>query len=112
MNIKDKCETMNLYVIKNAGIPLLGRDFIAKFQISINGINSIQGNYEINDMLQKFITVFNDEPGLFKPYKVNLKINENFTKPRTIPLVLKEKVERELERLIARGYTYTIDSRK
>jgi hypothetical protein len=106
IEVNDVKASFDLYVIVNGGPPLLGRDFIKRFQIPI-GINNINMKKNLNSILEENHELFDDQPGKFKLKKVKLYLQENaipvYRKPRPLPLVMKIEVEKELERLEKAG---------
>ncbi|XP_048485458.1 uncharacterized protein K02A2.6-like isoform X2 [Plutella xylostella] len=110
---EDKCEEIKLYVIKNGGPPLLGRDFLSKFSLQFTTARN--NNIEINDdyendakqIATEFSDLWKDELGTFNKFKVTLRLKDNvqpkFFKPRNVPFALKEKVNDELKRLTSLG---------
>lgn len=99
---------LNVYVIYNGGPPLLGRDFIAKFNLQMLPIHFCNKTNNFLEKLQsQYPAVFSDNLGKFKLHKVklNMKINSKpiFIKARPVPYALKEKVNTEINRLIEQG---------
>ncbi|KAJ0169591.1 hypothetical protein K1T71_014776 [Dendrolimus kikuchii] len=100
--------TLNVFVIHNGGPPLLGRDFIAKFNLQMLSMNYCDKSYKLLEQLQScYPKVFSDELGKFKLHKVKLHLKENakpiFIKARPVPYALKDKVDIEIDRLIQLG---------
>ncbi|CAG9133042.1 unnamed protein product [Plutella xylostella] len=102
------------YVVKNGGPPLVGRDFMAKFKISLsqNQIN-VHTNDDIKQLMIEFDDLWKNELGCFNKYDIQLHLKENarprFFKPRTVPFALKDKVEQELQRLGELGILIPVD---
>ena len=82
---------LSIHVVKGSGPNLLGRDWLA-----IDYSDSVQR------LLDKHPTVFNEELGCLKGTKVKLNVfpdaQPKFYRARTVPLIHKEKVERELQK--------------
>ncbi|CAK1578726.1 unnamed protein product [Parnassius mnemosyne] len=105
---------IKIYVVKNGGPPLLGRDFMSAFNLIITtNIMSMCIDKNVNNVLQKFPNLWQDELGSFNKFKVRLRLKENakpkFFKPRTVPFSLRDKVEEELNRLVTLGILVPID---
>lgn len=106
--------SMTLYVIKNGGPPLLGRQFMTKFKIAltshINNINTVSvssGNLKLQQLLNKYDNLFADELGCFNHTSVSFKLKDNaypkYFKARPLPFAIKDKVEAEIARLVNKG---------
>ncbi|CAH2225756.1 jg21962 [Pararge aegeria aegeria] len=106
-------QNIKLYVVQNGGPPLLGRDFMMKFNIyfassNVNKINIHNKNTEeVQLLLNDFPDLWKDELGCFNKFEVELHLKESakpiFIKPRSVPFALKNKVEDELDRLVKLG---------
>lgn len=97
---------LSMLVIKNGGPPLLGRDFLNKFEIQLAKLNySSQVECEKEKIFKKFSDLFDGSLGLFKNGKASLNIKEGtqprFFRPRPVPLAIKEKVEKEIDMLVS-----------
>lgn len=104
-NIK---KMIKIFVIKNGGPPLLGRDFMSSFNLILTPrINNISLETELNELLEQNSELWQDELGCFNKFEVHLELKENttpkFFKARSVPFALKKKVESELERLVSCG---------
>ncbi|XP_047994994.1 uncharacterized protein K02A2.6-like isoform X2 [Leguminivora glycinivorella] len=105
-NNNTKC--ISIFVVKDGGPGLLGRDFMAAFDIYFTAkINKISEDMDINNLLEQYPKLWRDELGAFNKFKVTLTLNNKaspkFFKPRPIPFSLKGKVEAELDRLVGLG---------
>lgn len=89
---------MKIFVIKNGGPPLLGRNGIKELNISvdkllnINHIDKIDST-QVSKILQyKYHKVFENKLGKFKVSKATLYLKENsipvFCKARSLPLAI------------------------
>jgi len=105
------------YVLKGQGPMLLGREWLKEMgtlsDLCINNsikktlLNKPLLNIDLNNIdnaiVDKFPEVFSNELGLYKGEEIELVLVDSakpkFFQPRTIPLVLKSKVEAELNRL-------------
>ena len=95
-----------LYVVKEAGPSLLGRDWLKHIRLdwkaiatTVNQINS--PSYQT--LLDQYSEVFSDELGTLKSTQAHLEVQPNskpkFCKPRQVPFSLKEPLEKALSRL-------------
>lgn len=66
IRVKENVKTLLLYVVRHAKVPLLGRDFISKFNIIIEGIHNVRTeSISLESILSSHKNVFDDNPGLF-----------------------------------------------
>lgn len=80
--------TLDVYVVRDGGPPLLGRDFISRFQLTIAPCNYIDNAQEaIVNLHRKFPGVFSDKLGMFNKFKIKLRLKDN-TKPIFLKHVL------------------------
>lgn len=93
----EKIEVLNLYIIKEGGPLIVGRDWIENLSLPIKGeVYSLSSKTEIN-IFEDFPSVFGDVLGYYKPkvFKLFLKdenIKPIFCKPRVLLFALKDKV--------------------
>ncbi|XP_061727739.1 uncharacterized protein K02A2.6-like [Cydia pomonella] len=92
--------TLDIYVVCNGSAPLLGRDFISKFNLELapiycNNINAVE---------QNFPQLFSDNLGCFNKYQVKLTLKEGskpiFFKARPVAFALRDKLSKEIDRLV------------
>ncbi|KAL0811118.1 hypothetical protein ABMA28_010384 [Loxostege sticticalis] len=80
---------LDIHVVRDGGPPLLGRDFIS------------------SKLQQQYSLLFSDKLGTFKKYKIKLLMQDNakpiFFKARPIAFALRDKVEKEIDRLVTLG---------
>lgn len=111
-------KNLKLFVIKNGGPPLLGRDFMSAFGVTFTtGLHNIcYTDKDVQSLLEQFPDLWRDELGSFTKFQVDLKLKEDavpkFFKPRTVPFALKAKVEAELDRLVRLGILVPINHSK
>lgn len=103
-----RTQLIDVYIIRNGGPPILGRDFISLFKLEITSVQYCTQNQDEYEKLQKrYPSVFSDKLGLFTKYKVELQLKQDakpvFFKARPIAFALKNKVDRELDRLVNLG---------
>lgn len=102
---------LELFVVAGGGPPLLGRDFIRAFRLEL----TLATNYFCSDsvdslsteLFKKFPKLFSKNLGCFNKYKVQLHLKPDskpiFFKPRPVAFALKEKIDREIDRLLELG---------
>ncbi|KAF0712303.1 Uncharacterized protein FWK35_00035850, partial [Aphis craccivora] len=127
LNLNFECNSnkgqIALYVIKNGGPPLIGRNDFKKLNLSITqDVNYVHLSYtnnepkDIKSLCQKYSKVFDKGLGTFSKYKITLFVNQNctpkFFKPRFVPFALKTKVEIEINRLVKNGVLIPVEHSK
>lgn len=103
-----RTQNLDVYVIRDGGPPLLGRDFISFFKLEMIPVNYCENSSSVKAQLQtQFPSVFSDELGTFKKYKIRLNLRQDakpiFFKPRPIAFALRNKIDKELDRLVSIG---------
>lgn len=108
--------TLNVCVIRNGGPPIVGRDFIALFKLELQPIRYCAQTVDDSVLMQlqsRYSDVFSDKLGQFKKYKVTLQLKENakpvFIRARPIAFALKDKVDKEIDRLLTLGVLKPVD---
>lgn len=104
----DVTQNIIFYVVENARISLLGRDFLAKFNLAFVPLNFCSENKQTDEsVLEKYECLFSGKLGTFNKYKLSLHLKEGVTpkffKARSVPFAIKDKVEAELDRLVRAG---------
>lgn len=102
---------LRCYVIKNGGRPLLGRDWLKSLDVKQINLNDIITDPCINKLAIEFPEVFTDKLGKCKKL-LQLQLTDNepiYVRARPVPLALRARVERELERLEAEGTIYRVE---
>lgn len=107
---KNNIRTIDLYVVRDSSISLLGRDFIHMFNLElVPVIKTIlsQDNSLLNNLVAEFPKVFSGELGEFNKYSVELHLKPDskpiFFKARQAPFALKDKIDLEIDRLVQLG---------
>lgn len=94
-------------VVAHRGPNLLGRDWLAKIKLDWKQIFSVSKDHTLEEILEENKEVFNDELGCISSVKAKIYVDENATpkyyKARPLAYSLKDKVEKELERLEKEG---------
>lgn len=109
-------ENLQLYVIKDGGRPLLGRNWIRRFNIKELSIQNLVTEREHNDrfieeLKYEYPTVFTDKLGECKK-QIQLQLTDNkpvFIRARPVPLALRVAVESELNRLLKEESIYPVE---
>ena len=111
VTIDDTREVLPLVVVDTPGPPLFGRRWLRKFSIDISNLEEVhrvshsQGS--LPEILETYSDIFKDELGTLKGTTASIHVDQSvppkFYRARTLPYVLKEKVEAELERLERSG---------
>ena len=95
---------------------LLGRDILRKIKLNWEELFNHNNRKEnvnfvddvnLNNIISRYKSVFDKELGTLKNVEVSLKIKADaipkFCRARPIPYALKDRVEKELERLVTEG---------
>lgn len=101
---ENKTCNLCLFIIKNGGPPLLGRDFFNLFNLSITNINYIELPRDLYFIFSKYKYLFSPGLGTFTKGDISIKLKSGKVEPkffraRPLPFAIKEKVEKELDRL-------------
>ena len=100
---------LELIVVAGEGPSLFGRDWLEVIKLDWTKIHQISGTppTTLQPLLEKHKAVFQDELGLIKGVSAKIYVNSTarpqFYKPRSLPQVLRTKVEQELQRLEKMG---------
>ena len=98
-------EELSLTVVAGDGPSLLGRDWLAKIKLDWKRIMKLDERDQLQQILERHAAVF--APGLGKVEGVEVKLQVNtqvppkFCKARPLPFALRQRVEKELDRLEA-----------
>jgi len=99
-----------LVVVPGAGPMLLGRNWLQVVQLSwkrIYQLKSVNATPAIEDIIAKYPDVFKNELGTLKGFTAKLSVDPRtkpiFCKARHVPFALREKVDKELDRLVSEG---------
>ncbi|XP_031339574.1 uncharacterized protein K02A2.6-like [Photinus pyralis] len=107
---KGVMKDVKLFVLRDGGPPLLGRDFFYKYELCINSIRMEGLEMEIFRECEK---VFANTLGKFTKGKIKLNLKEaaipKFQKARVLPFAMREKVEKEIARLVDIGVLVKVD---
>ena len=94
--------SLSLLVVEGNGPSLMGRDWLVKLKPNISVFYAgIDG--ELEKLLEKHGCLFKEELGCVKDVEVKIQVDSlakpRFFRPRAVPFALRERVEKELERL-------------
>ena len=116
---REEMQKLNLYVVETEGPALFGRDWLGKITLDWKAINTLAttppGNLStrLQEILDKYSDVFEEDIGLLKTTKAKLNLKENsqpkFCKARQVPYALRPKVEAELTKLQNDGILTKVD---
>lgn len=99
-----------LVVVSGSGPSLLGRDWLSHIQLDWRQINQVH-NVSLLSVLARFPGVFQEGLGTLKGFKARIYVDPDsppkFNHARSVPFALRDKVDKELERLQKEG---TIES--
>lgn len=101
----NQSRNLDVYVVRDGGPPLLGRDFLLKFKLQISPLNLCSD--VLDQFAQRYPNLFSDKLGCFNGGTVNLDLKPDskpiFRKARPLPFAIREKVEQEIDRLVELG---------
>ena len=104
---REKEVELSVLVVDGTGPNLLGRDWLSKLSINLGEVFSLVTPSPLAEVLAKYPNVFTEQLGCLKDVKVQLSVDSEaspkFFKPRPVPFILREKVGKELDRLVAVG---------
>ena len=104
--------TLPLVVVKGDGSTLLGRNWLSKIRLNWGKIHHMTSP-GLHELLNKYDQLFQERLGTFKDYEAKIEVDPraapHFCKARTVPYAMREKVEEELDRLVAEGTLEPVD---
>ena len=104
--------TLPLVVVKWGGPTLLGRNWLSKIRLNWDKIHYMTSP-GLHELLSKYDELFQERLGTFKDYEVKIEVDPGatpcFCKARTVPYTMREKVNEELNRLVAEGTLEPVD---
>ena len=114
VNYQGQQEELPLLVVRGTGASLLGRNWLEKIRLDWQGIHQLQQVPALQETLQRYAEVFEDELGVIKGVEAQIDVDPQaqprFCKARPVPLALKDKVEAELDRLQKEGIIEPVQS--
>lgn len=105
---KDIVRGLDVFVAKGKGPNLLGRDWFEplKFTLNVNFVSNLDDNY-VSQIIDKHVEVFKEGLGTYRgqPVAIHLKqgATPKFIKARPVPYAIKNRVEKEIDRLVQEG---------
>ena len=109
MQYNGQSGSLSLIVASGRGPSLLGRDWLTKFCLDWTHLcnNHVCYSLSLQGILADYSTVFDTELGSLKGFTATIHVDPAaqpcFCKPRAVPYALKEKVKKELDRLLKQG---------
>lgn len=114
VKFKDKCEPLDLYIVKKGKTSLLGRQWLASLEIDFlfkglncNNLMSSETKFDVKEFSSRYCEVFADGLGRFTGGKVHIRLREGaqpvFMRARPLAYALREPVERALHQLVQDG---------
>ena len=106
-----------LLVVEGDGPSLFGRNWLEHIKLNWKEIHFLHSKpLKLQSLLESYAGVFEPELGTFKDIKVDLHLKPDvtprFCKGRSVPFVLREKIERELDRLTSEGIIQPVKTAK
>ena len=102
-----------LIVVKGDKPTLLGRSWLHKIRLNWPQIKYVQKS-QLHQLLEKYGDVFGEDLGTISGQTATIELAPNaqprYHKARTVPYAYRDKVEEELDRLVAVGILEPIDS--
>ncbi|XP_027869143.1 uncharacterized protein K02A2.6-like [Xiphophorus couchianus] len=102
---EDQAADLPLLIVKGHGASLCGRNWLTKLRLNWQQIKYVgePKQLSLNELLDTYSDVFKEELGTLKDIKATIVVKPEmlpkFNKHRPLPFTMKEKVEKELERL-------------
>ena len=100
-----KMFTLPLVVVKGNGLSLLGRNWLHQIKLNWTNIHAVSSKSQLDSLLEKYDSLFRLELGCLTSSTAKLfidpQVKPRFFKPRPVPYLLTEKVQKEIERLQA-----------
>ena len=107
VSYKSQTARLPLLVVNAKGPNLLGRNWLQVIKIDWGEIHNVRVNKNLEELLEKHRVLFQDElgtlKGVFAKFSVDPLVSPRFYKARSVPYVLKDKIEMELRRLETSG---------
>ena len=107
--------THPLMVVKGKGSSLIGRDWLSVIRIDWASIKALTLGWPmaLHNMLSEYSDIFEPGTGAMQHVKAQLCLKQGslprFCRPRTVPYAIKDKVDKELDRLESLGVLCTVN---
>ena len=99
--------SLPLVVTQGKGPTLLGRNWLEALRLDWRTIFTVGSSRTLKSVLEQHRDVFKDELGTLQGVEAKIYVEEGarprFEKARPVPFAIREKVEKELDRLLALG---------
>ena len=117
VSYRGQSKQLPLVVVDGAGPPLLGRDWLQHLKLDWHEVNALSTMpTQLSSLLQKHSSAFLPGLGTFSGPPVDIQIASDakpkFYKARSVPFMLKEKIEEELDRLVSEKVIEPVKSSK
>ena len=107
----NKRKVLDLYIIENGNTALLGRQWLAELNITVNGIQyncnnnkCVETEFDLSKFSSRYSNVFAEGLGRFTGDPVSIHVREGarplYMRARPLAYALREPVERTLEQLV------------
>lgn len=118
---KGKTLQLMLYVLKNGGPPLFGREWLRRIQLDWHTIKALHlartdsnsATERLSQLLKTHEKMFAEGIGTLKGIKARIELDKKatpkFHKARQVPYALRPKVEAELQNLVASGVLLKVE---
>jgi len=106
VTLAGRSAVLPLLVVHSPGPNLLGRNWMKALQYSVPLLHAVavSESAELKPIMHEFPSLFTPELGKFTGPPVNIPVQDNaqpiFKKARMVPLALRERVDKELQRLV------------
>ena len=104
---EDQEKVLTLVVIKGSSSSLIDRNWMTRIRFNWSVIRSVirssTYHHELDFLLEKYKSVFNDPLGTMKNFTAKLELKDNakpkFFRPHPVPFALKDSIDQGLDRL-------------
>ena len=117
VSYQEQTGVLPLVVVDGDGPPLLGRNWLNKIKLDwhkIFVVNKSESVSSVSCVLNRHQAVFKPGLGTIKGHRADIRIKDGvspvFCKARPVPYAVKEKVDREIERLEHEGVIKKVES--
>ena len=97
---------LQLLVVDGPGPTLFGRNWLSHFVLDWKCINSVSQSQDtpLQELVVRYDRIFTEELGTLSGFKATIHVDSSaqpkFCRPRVVPYALREKVDKELARLV------------
>ncbi|XP_046402570.1 uncharacterized protein K02A2.6-like [Ischnura elegans] len=110
---KSRVYELSLFVVKNGGPPIMGRDWLKILRVTIPVMHVGVRDPKLERVLEKFTALWEGELGTFNKAEVALILKPDakpvYCPPRALAFALRKKVDEELDRLVRVGILHPVD---